>query len=206
MVVVIDVLRAFTVSAYAIAGGAREVIYVADLDEARKVARSIPQAVLSAEEEGLPVAEVPLSNSPTMAAATDLRGRVLVQRSSAGVQALAAAVGAEALLAASLVVVSATARHILRSAPDLLTVVPSRPDHHEDLACASYLEALLHGVTPDLDRLLEPLRASGRYARQIRNEWPGFPHTDLDLSLAVDRFDFALPVERGEHGHLRVRP
>lgn len=206
MVVVIDVLRAFTVSAFAIAGGAREVIYVADLAEARRVSRSIPGAVLSAEEEGLPVAGVPLSNSPTMVAASQMSGRVLVQRSSAGVQALAAAVQAEALLAASLVVISATARHIVKASPDLLTVVPSRPDHHEDVACASYLESLLAGDTPDLDRLLEPLRASGRYARQIRNEWPGFPPGDLDLSLVADTFDFALPVERGEHGHLRVRP
>ena len=35
---------------------------------------------------------------------------------------------------------------------------------------------------------------------------PGFPATDLDLALALDRFDFPLPVETGEDGLLRVRP
>jgi len=72
VVVVIDVLRAFTVSAYAIAGGAREVLYVADLEHARRVAARIPDAILSAEVDGLPVAGVEISNSPTMVAAADL--------------------------------------------------------------------------------------------------------------------------------------
>ncbi len=204
LVVIIDVLRAFTVSAYALAGGAREVIYVPDLADATRLSVETPGAVLCAEEDGLPVPGVAISNSPTMIAATDLRDRVLIQRSSAGVPALAAATAADSLLAASLVVVAATARHITETNPDLVSLVASRADHPEDRACASYLEALLRGEQPDLDGLLEPLRASGRYARQIRNEFPGFPHTDLDLSLTTDRFNFALPVDRGEHGHLRV--
>ncbi len=206
LVVVIDVLRAFTVSAFAIAGGVREVIYVPDLAEAMRLAEEITGAVLSAEVDGYPVPGVAISNSPTMVAGTDLRGRVLVQRSSAGVQALAAAGGADGLLAASLVVVSATARQIREADPELVTLVPSRPDHQEDGACASYLEGLLRGEAPDLEALLAPLRVSARYASQVRDEWPGFPPTDLDLSLVADRFDFALPVERGEHGRLCVRP
>src|SRR3981081_900795 len=111
--VVMAVLRAFTVSAYALAGGAREVLYVADLDRAREVAAKIPGAILCAEVDGLPVAGVPISNSPTMIEAADLAGRTLVQRSSAGVQSLAAATGAAQLFAAGLVLAPATARPAL---------------------------------------------------------------------------------------------
>lgn len=204
--VVIDVLRAFTVTAYALAGGAEEVIYVADLERARRVAAGIPGAVLCAEVDGLPVAGVAISNSPTMVVAADLAGRILVQRSSAGVQALAAAAPtASGLLAASLVVAGATAARIRKLDPPLLTLLASRPDHHEDAACSAYLEALLEGSRPDLEALLAPLRASERHAEFARGGWPGFPATDLELSLLADRFDFALPVETGEHGHLRVR-
>jgi 2-phosphosulfolactate phosphatase len=205
VVVVIDVLRAFTVSAYALAGGAREVLYVADLERAREVAAGIPGAVLSAEVGGLPVAGVAISNSPTMIEAADLAGRVLVQRSSAGVQSLAAVAGATSLFAAGLVVAGATARAILDLEPELVTLVASRADHPEDGACAAYLAGALEGSRPDLDDLLRVLRASGRYAELAGGSVPGFPATDLALALELDRFDFALPVERSEDGLLRVR-
>jgi len=205
VVVVIDVLRAFTVSAYALAAGAREVIYVADLHRARKVAAGIPGAVLSAEVDGLPVAGVAISNSPTMIAATDLAGRTLVQRSSAGVQSLAAASGATRLFAASLVVAGATVERVLELAPSVVTLVESRPDHPEDAACADYLEGRLEGRSPDLEDLLEVLRASGRYSQLAAGRVPGFPASDLGLALALDKFDFPLPVEPAENGLLRVR-
>ena len=33
--------------------------------------------------------------------------------------------------------------------------------------------------------------------------WPGFPATDLELALAPDRFNFAMPVTR-EAGYLSL--
>lgn len=205
--VVIDVLRAFTVSAYALAGGARDVVFVANLEEARLVAAAIPGALLCAEVDGLPVEGIPISNSPTQVAAADLAGRTLVQRSSAGVQALAAvAPHAEGLLAACLVVAGATAAEVRRRRPEVVTLLPSVPEHAEDAACADALEQLLGGGRPDLDALLAPLRASERYAELASGLRPGFPATDLDLALVLDRFDFPLPVETGEGGLLRIRP
>jgi 2-phosphosulfolactate phosphatase len=205
VVVVVDVLRAFTVSAYALAGGAGEVVYAADLEGALAAAAAIPGALLSAEVDGLPVPGIAISNSPTMVAAASLTGRTLVQRSSAGVQALAAATGAKALFAAALVVGAATARAVTALRPPLVTLVASRPDHPEDPACVEYLAGLLGGETPDLGRLLEPLQTSARYAWLAAGEQPGFPASDLELSLAADRFDFALRVERRPDGLLMVR-
>src|ERR1700704_3752103 len=86
LAVVIDVIRSFTVSAYALAGGARECRLVTTVDEARALAASIPGALLSAEENALPIAGIPISNSPTQISTADLKGRTLVQRSSAGTQ------------------------------------------------------------------------------------------------------------------------
>ena len=101
-------------------------LYVADLEEARSVASGIPGAVLCAEVDGLPVPGVAISNSPTMVAAADLAGRTLVQRSSAGVQALTAAAGsADYLFAACLVVAGATAQAIGDRDPMLVTLVVS---------------------------------------------------------------------------------
>jgi 2-phosphosulfolactate phosphatase len=203
--VVIDVLRAFTVSAYALAGGARECLLVTTTDEGRAFAAAIPGALLSAEEGGLPVPGIAISNSPTMIGAADVAGRTVVQRSSAGVQSLTAATGATSLFAAGLVVAGATARRVVELEPEVVTLVSSRADHPEDGACAAYLAGLLEGSRPNVDALLEVLRASRRYADLAAGSVPGFPATDLVLSLDLDRFDFALRVERGEDGLLRVR-
>jgi 2-phosphosulfolactate phosphatase len=202
VVVVIDVLRSFTVSAYALAGGARECMLVRTVDEARALAARIPESVISAEEEALPVPGIAISNSPTQVRAADLRGRVLIQRSSAGTQVMSALQEVEGMFAASLVVARATAQACLLRQPSTVTLIASA-DHPEDHACGEYIEGLLRGDQRDVGRLLEPLRTSARYQRVTRGEWPGFPATDLDLSLTADRFDFALPVTRHDD-HLRV--
>lgn len=202
LVVVIDVLRSFTVSAYALSGGARECRLVTTIAEAKALAASTPEAVVSAEENALPVEGIAISNSPTAITQIDLRGKVLIQRSSAGTQCAAAAQGGD-IFAASLVVASATAQACLLRSPETLTLVASA-DHPEDHACASYIEGLVRGETLDLDQLLEPLRSSERYQRARSGQWPGFPPTDLDLSLTADRFNFAMPIMRAAPGYLTV--
>jgi 2-phosphosulfolactate phosphatase len=201
VVVVIDVLRSFTVSAYALAGGARECRLVKTIAEARALAAKTPGAVICAEEEALPVEGIPISNSPTQIRQLDLKDRVLVQRSTAGTQ-VAAAVPSDDIFAASLVVASATVQACLLRKPEVITFVASA-DHPEDHACAHYMEALATGSRADLDELLEPLRRTERYRRARSGAWPGFPATDLDLSLQGDLFDFAMPVTRAG-GYLRV--
>ncbi len=199
--VVIDVIRAFSVSAYALSAGATECRLVADLDEARALAARLG-APLSAEIEGLPIEGIPLSNSPTQVLEADVRGRPLVQRTSSGTQGIVAVAGAERLYAGSLVVAAATARAITAAAPELVTLVATGSDrgHPEDLACARYLEGLLAGCMPDLSSLLQPLYATERYRQLLAGEWPGFPMSDVELCLAADRFDFAMPVTRDDLG------
>jgi 2-phosphosulfolactate phosphatase len=86
--------------------------------------------------------------------------------------------------------------------PAVLTLIASA-DHPEDHACAHYMEAIVRGEKPDVERLLQPLRDSERYKKVMSNAWPGFPPTDLELSLIPDRFTFAMPVTR-EAGYLRL--
>jgi len=197
VVVVIDVLRAFTVSAYALAGGARECLLVGTVDEARALAAATPGAIISAEVDTLPVAGIPISNSPTRIVEAEMHGHALVQRTSAGTQAIRAVAKAEAMYAASLVVARATAQACLLRRPQTVTLVASG-DFPEDHACARYIEAVMRGESTDVSQLLGALINSERYEKFARGDWPGFPKTDLDLALATDRFDFAMPATKDE--------
>jgi 2-phosphosulfolactate phosphatase len=204
VVVVIDVLRAFTLSAYAFAGGARDCLLVRTVDEARELAAKMPGAVLSAEVDTLPVPGIGISNSPTAIQNTDVRGRSVIQRTSAGTQVINAVPDGHPIYAASLVVARATAQACLLRSPDSVTLVASA-DHPEDHACASYIEAMLRGVAPSLDQLLQPLLGSARYRELAAGGWPGFPASDLELALVADRFDFAMPATRSEP-YFRLTP
>src|SRR5258708_13293311 len=110
LAVVIDVPRSFTVSAYALGGGWRECRPVTTTDDARALVAAIPGAVICAEEEGLPVAGIAISNSPTQIRAADLNGRVLVQRSSAGTPVASAVRDGVDIFAASLLLAPPTAQ------------------------------------------------------------------------------------------------
>ncbi len=203
-VVVIDVLRAFTTAAFAFAAGAAEIVPVASVNEAFALRARFPDALLMGEVEGLPVAGFDFGNSPAALLHEDLSGRRLIQRTSAGTQGLVASTRADALFAASAVCASATAsvlqRLVLqqRAHADVTFVVTGAyvgRDGDEDAACADYLEARLGGRPFDTAELVRRVRSS-EAAEPFRASSNAFPALDLELCVDVDRFDFALVVER----------
>ena len=197
VVVVIDVLRSFTVSAYALAGGARECLLVSTVEQALALAQRIPDAIVCAEENALPIAGIDISNSPTQIQAAHVQGKALIQRSSAGTPVIGAVRSGDGMFAGSLVVARATAQACLLRKPDAITLVASG-DFPEDHACALYMESVINGAadSASMDELLHALYSSERYRVFASGAWPGFPRTDLDLALIPDRFHFAMPATR----------
>ncbi len=208
-VVVIDVLRAFTTAAYALASGARWIELVAAPEQGLARRREDPALVLVGEVGGRPIPGFDHGNSPERMLALDLRDRTVVLRSSSGVQgALAAVASCEHLLLGSLVVASATARAARALGRDVTLVAmgsPEGPDGPEDEACAGMLAALLREEPADLARVVREVRESpaGRQALDLTIDW--ITPADLELALAIDRFDFAIEA-RMEGARLIARP
>ncbi|MGH7877021.1 MAG: 2-phosphosulfolactate phosphatase, partial [Candidatus Dormibacteraceae bacterium] len=80
VVVIIDVFRAFTVSAYALGEGATECWLVGKVTDALELQGRTPDSIISAEVDGLPVPGIAISNSPTQVLAAEVRGHSLIQR------------------------------------------------------------------------------------------------------------------------------
>jgi 2-phosphosulfolactate phosphatase len=201
-VVAIDVVRAFTTAAYAFAAGASEIILAGTVAEALALRQRFPDALLMGEVDGLPVPGFDFGNSPTKIAGSDLAGRRLIQRTTAGTQGVVRSTGASLLLASSFVCAGATARYLRQAQPETVTFVITgilyERDGEEDIACAEYLTALLQGGQPDpapfIRRVYES--TSGRYFTDPGQ--PEFLLADLESCVEVDRFDFAMLVERRE--------
>jgi 2-phosphosulfolactate phosphatase len=213
-VVAIDVLRAFTTAAYAFGAGASEIWLVAGVDEALARAASLGDALVMGEDRGRRPEGFDLSNSPVAAASADLRGRVLVQRTSAGTQGVVRAAAADRLFAAGLVCASATARAVAEAGDGAPTYVltgwePDRPDRlgEDDRCTAALIERARTGDPLDADRAAAEVTASPEAARTLAVGEGHVHPDDIAYAVDVDRFDFAMEVERRPDGlRLVTRP
>jgi 2-phosphosulfolactate phosphatase len=198
--VIIDVFRAFTTAAFAIAAGAREVVLLADHELALAMKAADPSIFLTGEIGGRPISGFDAGNSPSVIQQLDLSGRRVVQRTSSGTQGVVAATNARRIVLGSLVIANATLRHVRAVGDDVTFVAMGTNairEADEDRACALYLEQLLRdgAAPPPVIRLLGD-----------ESGWPAwFPREDAVLATQVDRFDFALPVTR-EDRLLIARP
>jgi 2-phosphosulfolactate phosphatase len=205
VVVVIDVIRAFTNAAFAFSRGVREIYPVSTVEEALHFKATDPGWLICGEVGGVPPAGFDFGNSPTQTNQLDLDGKTLVQRTGAGTQGIVRSVRAETMLAASLVVASATVKAIRRLSPETVTFVITgqyAPGHgDEDVACAEYLEALLQGTQPDPAPFIERVFECRDAIMHLDPNRPEFPRTDLDYCTQIDAFDFVMPVrkENGRH-------
>lgn len=207
VVVIIDVLRAFSTAAYAFSRGAKEIILVSGVEEALTLRSHIRNAKVMGEVGGLPPAGFDFGNSPTYIHAEDLSGFTLIQRTGAGTQGAVRSQNADVMLACSFVVAAATVRWIQQLGIDEVTfVVTGKHDRRgdEDLACAEYVEQLLQGNCPDPKPFLRRVFDSIDAIQHLDALETAFPLSDLDYCTALDKFNFAMPIQR-ENGRLVMR-
>ena len=195
-VIVIDVLRAFTTTAYALHQGASQIIAVKGVEEAFALQSQFKGALLMGELHGLKIEGFDFGNSPYEIQQQDLTGRILIQRTSAGTQGVVSSIGSKHLFVSSFVNAGAMCRKIQEIHPNKVSfVVTGKYDGEEDLALADYLEAMLRGSSqvdpqPYLQRVAQSLTG------QKFQEWGPSFQADLQSALAIDRFDFAMEVKR----------
>lgn len=115
-VVVIDVLRATTTIAYALAAGAAQVIPCLEIEDARRTAaRFAPgQALLGGERGGVKIEGFDLGNSPEEYSPDVVRGRSIVFTTTNGTRAMMRCRQAKRVLLGAIVNLSAVAKAIVR--------------------------------------------------------------------------------------------
>ena len=231
IVIVIDVLRAFSCSALMFHYGIRDLALVRTPEEALAFRDRDTDYLVAGEVKGLKVEGFDVGNSPADIVSKGesfFRGRRVAARSSAGTQGvLAAAAHAEQVLLGSYMTAASTAAYIrdhahvdalVRGHATTVTIVAMgfegvRPSV-EDERCGDYLEHLLRGGGASED---PPRRAAGydhlqaiwdcmhdpEIAASLRGEHHYRPKEDIVLALQRDLFSFAM-VCTPEDGHVRA--
>jgi 2-phosphosulfolactate phosphatase len=208
-VIVIDVLRAFSTAAYAFSLGAKEIVLVGTVEEALSLRPQIPNSKVMGEVNGIRPDGFDFGNSPTYLSQEDLSDVTMIQRTTAGTQGVVRSRNAEVLLAASFVVADATVQHVKKLGTDQINFVITGRDSNgsggdEDLACAEYLEMLLKGEQPNPQPFIQRVLTSRDASQHFDPNKIGFPITDLDYCTQIDKFHFAMPIERKD-GSLIMR-
>ena len=205
VVAVIDVFRAFTSAAVALANGASRIVMVRSLEEALELRRAGVGQVCIGEVGGREPEGFDFGNSPFEIASVDFHGKTVIQRTSAGTQGIVLASShAESLYAASLVTANATTLAILSGSPKTITFIAMggegvrRTD--EDDLCAMHLRNRIEGRSGDPEAVRRLILAGGEVPRFHDPTRPYLHPEDVDIALDVNRYDFAVRVEI-EEGH-----
>ncbi|MEV4399427.1 2-phosphosulfolactate phosphatase [Nonomuraea sp. NPDC049607] len=190
--VVVDVMRAFTVAAWAFAQGAEKIVLAESLDEALALKARHPDWV--ALKDGPPAPGFDTVNSPGLLRSLDLGGRTVVQKTTAGTVGALAVKKASLVLCAAFVVAEATARLLRTRASDRVTFVITGEDGQadEDLACAQYIARRVTEAGTDAAEFLRRAAESRAAAELAQGVRQGVHPDDVALCLEVDRFPTAM--------------
>ncbi|KKD06461.1 2-phosphosulfolactate phosphatase [Streptomyces sp. WM6386] len=190
--VVVDVMRAFTVAAWAFGQGAERIVLAESLDEALALKARHPGWV--ALKDGPPAPGFDTVNSPGMLRSMDLGGRTVVQKTTAGTVGALAVKDASLVLCAAFVVAEATARLLRTRKSDSVTFVVTGEGGQadEDLACAQYIARRATEAKTDAAEFLRRAAESRAAAELTQGVRQGVHPDDVALCLELDRFPFAM--------------
>ena len=216
-VVVIDVFRASTTITAALAGGARFVLPVADVEQAMKLAEPYAEneVLLGGERECQRIEGFQLGNSPREYTREVVAGKVIIFTTTNGTRALNAAKDAATVIVGGFVNFSAVADAVAgHEAVTILCAGNNGRLSLEDFACAGGLVARLARKESQLDDAALAARAAYKNLKTdlvrtlvatehaLRLADLGF-RADLDFALKVD----SLPVvPRLNEGRIDVPP
>jgi len=213
--IVIDVIRAFTVSHVAFTRGARAIFLVNTVAAAFALKALNPEYLLAGEIGGLPIADFDLDNSPFRVSMADVRHKTLVQKTTHGVAATLAALNAAQIFVTGFSNARQTAqhaRHLLESRGyRTINVIASHALDDDDFSCAEYIrDQILELGQIKPEAIMARIRNS-RSAKKFQvPEKNAFEPRDLDLCAREMESDFvmevdkSLPIPRIIKQHLRT--
>ncbi len=193
VVVIIDVFRAFTTAAVALANGATQIIMVDDLDTALAFRERNVGRYCMGERRGIRPSGFDFGNSPAEILDVRFDGETLIQTTSNGTRGISAAKAAKRIYAGSFVTAEATVQAILNGPEAQVSLVAMgegdgvRAD--EDEVCALYLRSRLLGLQPDPESLRTLIKTMSR-----RTDTNTLSAVDVDCCLNMNTAPFAIRV------------
>lgn len=199
--IVIDVIRAFTVSHVAFLRGVREIFLVNTVEEAFALRDKNFGYLLAGEVAGLPIAGFDLDNSPHTFSEAGIENKSLVQKTSNGVRATLLALNANTILVTGLSNARKTALHARQIAAGMphckVNIIASHAGDDDDLACAEYIRDHVLGLNNvKLEDVQNRIRTSRPAKKFFDSGQPEFNEKDLAFCTREVACDFVMQVDK----------
>jgi 2-phosphosulfolactate phosphatase len=203
VVVIIDVLRAFTTDAYIINNRANKIIPVGAVEDAFKLEKNNPDYILIGERNGIKIDGFDFGNSPAEVCNVDFKNKTVIQTTSAGTQGIVNAKYANEIILGNFVCLQAIVNHIKKINPPLVTLVAmgekglGKTD--EDELCAKALKDLLLGNNTDFIKIKNYLSNCESTSKFFDISKTEFNEKDFDLAMDFSKFNFILKVHKKDN-------
>ncbi len=220
IVVVIDVLRAFTLTSYLyqsmqVSRPLQRIKLVADVDEALDYKVQYPETLLIGEVDGFPIPGFDFGNSPYYLSQAFPINQPCLLRTTNGVVSVMNVRHSSAVFAAALVNAKTTVNHIVQkycqdpimrqAFDDIVLLATDRHGSDEDLACSEYMKGLFldvlnqgrnsHAGNKPLSLELAQQRVlNSENAKKFRSGHTAFPQQDVQWALKENPASLALKV------------
>lgn len=198
--VVIDVLRAFTTTCYLFSNGAKEVISVADLEEAYTIKKTHPSYLLIGERKGIKSSDFDWGNSPAEFRTVSFKGKTVIFTTSAGTQGIHKAMHTDEVITGAFVNASAIASYIQKRKPDNVTLLCTDDWHpeNEDVMCAKYITSLLRGHPMNFRNIQTYMNTHPSADGFLLHPMTKWSKEDFALCMTRDTFDFVIKAKKGD--------
>ena len=198
--IVIDVIRAFTVSHIAFLRGAQEIFLVNTVEEAFALKAQHKGHLLAGEVAALPIAGFDLDNSPYTFCTADLRNKSLVQKTTNGVKATLLALSAPVVLVTGLSNARKTALYVKKLAGGIencrINIIASHPKDDDDLACAQFIKDQLSGRhSVSLEGVQHRIKTARSAKKFFDPAQPEFNEKDIAFCLREVDCNFVMQVD-----------
>lgn len=200
LVVVIDVLRAFTTACFVFENKAKKIIAVAEIKEALRIKKENPNFILMGERGGRRLSGFKYCNSPFEIQNINFKNKTIILTTSAGTQGIIGAVNAEEIITGAFVNAQATISYIKKTKPKVVSLVctDNRWPDNEDFMLAEYIKGKLTNKKADFTQIKKHLENHPCAYSFLKKPITTFGPKDFYMALDIDRFSFVLKVKQKE--------
>lgn len=207
LIVVIDVLRAFTTACYIMDNNPKDYIIVSDIDTAYKLKRENPNYILIGERGGIKIPNFNYGNSPTEIRGLDFSNKTIVHTTTLGTKGIVNSLKhTEKVIIGSFVNAKAIINYLKKENPSNVYLFCSdgRLNDNEDLMFAKYIEGYFANKPLNINIIRENLVKHESGVNYLINPVTKYSRSDFFLAFELDKFNFTLKAYLGKDKLIHV--
>lgn len=204
--IIIDVIRAFTVSHYAFIHGVEDIFLTNYENEALELKNKNKNIILAGEIEGYKIKSFDFGNSPYDLSITNLKNKTLVQKTTNGVKAALNSLDSNDIFITGYSNAKITALYVKsliqksKKSEFSINIIASHPSGDDDLACAEFIRKLILEEIHDtkkleeqcVNRIVHSDAAKKFYSPNNKD----FSILDISLCTILQNYNFVMKVKK----------